>query len=135
MNLHIEGIGLLAALLVAGLFVCGAVGIILRGVAEGRSLLVLLPEGVVECYRGEMNKIAVLSFSAVQKMNLDKQTTIRSDREGFTSSRTNYWLNVYDRRGGYVKWNIRTCYGDLVVIGGNIIAAFEYYQRQQIQQS
>jgi hypothetical protein len=132
-GLHIEGIGLVAALFAAGLFLSGAVWVVLRSLAEGRSLLVLLPEGVVECYQGKMGKIAPLSFSMVQKMNMDKQTTVRSNSEGHTSSSTNYWLNVYDGEGGYVKWNIRTCYGDPVVTGGNIIAAFEHYQRQQMQ--
>ncbi|QBD74914.1 hypothetical protein EPA93_02470 [Ktedonosporobacter rubrisoli] len=131
---HIDGPGLVAALVVAGLFLLAAVWIVRGSLLEGHSLLVLLPEGVVECYRGQKDKIAHLSFNMVQKMDMDKQITVRGDTEDRTSSSTDYWFNVYYRENRYVKWNIHDCYGDPIVIGGNIIAAFEHYQRQQMQQ-
>ncbi len=120
-------------LLLGGLFIWGAIAIIRSARKEGRSLLVLLPEGVVECYRGKADKITALRFDRIRRMDMNTQTVVSTDSEGNRHSSTNYWLNVYDTAGRYQKWGLRQTYGDPIVIGGNIIAAYEYYRQQPSQ--
>src|SRR6266702_8782524 len=127
-------IALGALLLVGGLCLWGALAILRFARNEGRSLLVLLPEGVVECYRGKADKITALRFDRIRRMDMNTQTVVSTDSDGSRRSSTSYWLNVYDTAGRYQKWDLRTTYGDPVVIGGNIIAAYEYYRQQLSQQ-
>jgi hypothetical protein len=120
-------------LLLGGLCIWGAIAARRSAIKDGRSLLVLLPEGVVECYRGEADKITALRFDRIRRMDMNTQTVISTDSKGDTHSSTSYWLNVYDTAGRYQKWDLRNTYGDPIVIGGNIIAAYEYYRQQPSQ--
>lgn len=97
--------------------------------ADGRSRFVLLPEGVLECYRGKRDKVAVLHFEQIQKMSLDHQTSVSTDSEGHASSSLSAWLNVYYQNGTFVKWDLPSRYGDPIALGGNIIAAYEHFMR------
>lgn len=78
------------------------------------------------------SNITALHFDRIQNMAMDHQVVVTGNGNGVTSS-TIYWLNVYDDRGGYVKWNMHDCYGDPTTIAGNIIAAYQQYQRYQQQ--
>ena len=97
--------------------------------ADRRSRFVFLPEGVVECYRGKRNKVAVLHFEQIQKMSLDHETSVSTDSEGYTRSSLSVWLNVYYQNGTFVKWDLPPRYGDPIALGGNIVAAYEHFMR------
>ncbi len=118
-------------LLFGGLCLWGALAILRFARKEGRSLLVLLPEGVVECYRGKADKITALRFDRIRRMDMNTQTVVSTDSDGSRRSSTSYWLNVYDTAGRYQKWDLRQTYGDPIVIGGTIIAAYEEYRHHQ----
>ncbi len=102
-------------LLLGGLFIWGAIAVIRSAIKEGRSLPVLLPEGVVECYRGKTDKTTALRFDRIRRMDMNTQTVVTTDSEGKRHSSTNYWLNVYDTAARYQKWGLRQTYGDPIV--------------------
>lgn len=104
----------LAWLIGLGIFVGLSAWLIFTQRREGRSLLVILPEGVVEC-PGEKNA---------------KETILQFDKIRHMDSENVYWLNIYGYHGEYTKWEIDSEYGDLVIIGGNIISAYQYYQQR-----
>jgi hypothetical protein len=120
-------------LLFGGLCLWGALAMLRFARKEGRSLLVLVPDGVVECYRGKADKITALHFDGIRRMDMNTQTVVSTDSEGSRRSSTSYWLNVYDTAGRYQKWDLRQTYGDPIVIGGTIIAAYEEYRHHQSQ--
>ena len=97
--------------------------------ADRRSRFIFLPEGVVDCYRGKRDKVAVLHFELIQKMSLDHQTLVSSDGQGHASSSLDVWLNIYFLNGTFVKWDLPFRYGDPIALGGNIIASYEYFMR------
>ena len=95
---------------------------------KGRySWFVFLPDGVVECYHGDREKLGILHFDEVKKMDLDHQTTMSVERGRSTSSSMEVWLNVYLQDGTFMKWNIPARYGDPIALGGTIVAAYEYF--------
>jgi hypothetical protein len=101
--------------------------------ADGRSCFVILPEGIVMCYRGQRNKVSVLYFEQIQKLSLDHQTVVTGGESG--SSSTLYaWFNVFYHNGTYVKWDLpTTTYGNPIALGGNVVAAYERFLQQRGQ--
>lgn len=97
---------------------------------QRRSLLVILPEGVVECYEGKIANTTTLEFEKIQ--HIDREThnsTINNGR--VISYITSSWLNIYGYHGEYTKWDIDSDYGDPIDIEGKIVAAYQYYRQQQ----
>jgi hypothetical protein len=97
--------------------------------ADRRSRFVFLPEGVVDCYRGKRDKVAVLHFEQIQKMSLDHRTSVSTGGQGYASSSLDVWLNIYFLNGTFVKWDLPFRYGDPIALGGNIAASYEYFMR------
>ena len=93
------------------------------------SILVFLPEAVVQCYAGDLNKTTCLYFPNISEINLAKQTEV-SGEEGSISTTVHYWLDVYTNDGRYVKWWTSDCFGDRRSILKNVIAAHNYYLYQ-----
>ena len=105
----------------------------LSAVANRYSWFVRLPDGVLECFHGKREDMAVLHFDLIRKMDLDHQTTVKADSDGNTESTLTTWLNVYSQNGTYVKWNIPSRYGDPIALGGTIVAAYEHFMRMHGQ--
>jgi hypothetical protein len=99
------------------------------GLLDRHTRFVFLPDGVVECFRGKREKMAFLHFDLIKKMDLDHQTTVSVDSEGSSSSAMMVWLNVYFQDGTFMKCNIPAWYGDPLVIGGTIVAAYEHFMQ------
>jgi hypothetical protein len=95
--------------------------------ASRYSWFVFLPDGVVECYHGDREKLGILHFDFIKKMDLDHQTTVSVDSGRSSSSSMAVWLNVYFQDGRFMKWDIPDRYGDPIVLGGTIVAAYEYF--------
>jgi hypothetical protein len=58
------------------------------------------------------------------------QNTVVSGNEDGISSRTFYWLDVYDNDGTYIKWQIRNCFGDTASLYKTIVGAYNHYRRE-----
>jgi len=116
------------ALLPGGLIVWGIVRAISDTLADDRSLLVFLPDGVVECRHGKADAITALSFERIQQIEME-HGRVNPYSPAF------YWLNISDTDGGQMKWPIHPSYGIPVTTAENIIGAFQRYQRQVVKQS
>src|SRR5581483_10076291 len=104
--------------------------LISRSLRQRRSLLVILPEGVVECYEGKIANITTLEFEKIQHM--DRETHNSDFNNGRAISYvTSSWLNIYGYHGEYTKWDIGSNYGDPIDIEGKIFAAYQYYRQQK----
>ncbi len=91
-----------------------------------RSILVLLPEGVVQCIGGNIYQASWLNYAGIDRIKLAQKTEINGV-DGDISTRTFYWLDVYGINGTYRKWWVNGCFGDTAYFCKTIIAAFNYY--------
>jgi MFS family permease len=98
--------------------------------AKKRSLLVIFPEGVVDCYRGYVGRFGWLPFAPIQRLDLARQVQVSSSRYGSSSS-TSYSLDVYFQNGTYGTWSIGGDFGYVEAIYKQIIAAHTHYQLQR----
>ena len=95
-------------ILMIGCFICVVAMPICRNIAKERekSLFIIMPEGAVVCYNGNLNTIRWLSFLNIVRLELMAQTKIEG-YEGSITSSTSYWLDVYSRNGTYFSWSIK----------------------------
>jgi hypothetical protein len=91
--------------------------------------LVILPEGVVQYDANDPENIGWLYYPNIDRMELAQQTEVVGF-DGDINSRTYYWLDIYGSEGAYLKWGIISCFGDTASICKTIIAAYNYYWRQ-----
>jgi len=98
-----------------------------RAGENSRSILVLLPEGVVQCIGGNIYQASWLNFAGIDRIQLAHRTEINGV-DGDISTRTFYWLDVYGINGTYRKWWVNGCFGDTAYFCKTIIAAYDYYQ-------
>src|SRR3989442_9799258 len=113
------GIPCLICILIA--FVSGQ-----RAGVNSRSILVLLPEGVVQCIGGDIQRAYWLNFAGIDRIELAQRTVINGI-DGDISTQTYYWLDVYCDDGTYFEWWIRGCFGNTAYLCKTIIAAYNYY--------
>lgn len=90
-------------------------------------VLVILPQGAVKwTVFNHETFYAPLYFPSIDKLQLAQETQIIGT-EGDINTITEYWLDVYDSDGSYLKWYIERFYDDAASIGKSIIAAYNYY--------
>lgn len=99
------------------------------------SLLVLLPEGVVQCM-GWSNlshrSVQVLDYADVASMNLKVRTTTTHDAATHTSSAsTRFGLDILHRDNSKHYWPINSHYGPPETIAQGIIADYSRYTALQ----
>lgn len=123
--------GATAGILVCCLILCVGMALVYtrKAASTDQSILVILPEGVVQCDANDPEKIYRMDFPVIDRIELAQQTEVVGF-DGDINSRTYYWLDLYCSDGSYLKWGIDTCYGDTASIGKAIIAAYNYYWRQ-----
>jgi hypothetical protein len=97
--------------------------------AQKRSVLVLLPEGIAGCYVDDLDNPFWLYFPNIHNLELAQNTVVSGNEDG-VSSRTFYWLDVYDNDGTYIKWQIRNCFGDTASLYKTIVGAYNHYRRE-----
>jgi hypothetical protein len=97
--------------------------------AQKRSVLVLLPEGIAGCYVDDLDNPFWLYFPNIHNLELAQNTVVSGNEDGI-SSRTFYWLDVYDNDGTYLKWQIRNCFGDTASLYKTIVGAYNHYRRE-----
>ena len=93
------------------------------------SILAILPTGVVQCDADDLENIWWLYFPNIDRIELAQETRIEGF-DGDIGTETRYWLDIYCSDGRYLKWWINNCFGDTASIGKTIIAAYNYYWRQ-----
>jgi hypothetical protein len=93
---------------------------------EERSLLIILPEGVVKYRGGNLKTFYWLQFSDIRKIDLAQETEVCGNEDGISTTNT-YWLDVYLRNGRYLKWHAGNEFADTASICKLIIAAYSYY--------
>jgi hypothetical protein len=120
----------------AGIFVLciiSCVGVALvytsKAASNDQAILVILPEGVVQYDANDPENIGWLYYPTIDGMELAQQTEVVGF-DGDINSRTYYWLDIYGSEGAYLKWGIISCFGDTASICKTIIAAYNYYWRQ-----
>lgn len=76
-----------------------------------------------------------MSFSSIEHIMLSHvmHVTGSGSRRGGTHIRTrhSYWLDVEWGDGNYSKWDFLKKFGDPVVIGNTIVAAWRAYRRNK----
>jgi len=114
--------------------ICSAICIIVAHVSRkkadaiGCSLLVLLPEGVVQCYADDLENISWLYYPGIDRLELAQKTEISGNEDG-VNSQTYYWLDMYGSDGAYFNLQIRDCFGDTAFLSKTIIAAYNHYRQ------
>lgn len=97
-----------------------------------RSLLIILPDGVVKCNGGNLNEVYWLQFSDIKRIELARETEVSGNEDGISTT-TFYWLDIYSHDGEYRKWQILDHFGDTACLCKNIIAAYDHYRGYQKQ--
>lgn len=100
-----------------------------RAKSKRRSILVIMPEGVIQCYGGNLKYLSFLYFSNIYRIELMQRTEL-SSVNGKIFTDAYYWLDVYSTNGVYIKWWINICFGDTEYLCKSIIAAYNHYKYQ-----
>jgi hypothetical protein len=93
-----------------------------------RSFLVLLPEGVVQCWGSNSDSYSWLYFPGIYRIDLAQKTKI-AGIDGDIFVRTDYWLDIYSQDGSYDTWQVSDCFGDTLHLYKTVIAAYNHYWR------
>ena len=101
----------------------------LHNFRHGICVLAILPIEVVQYDANDPENIGWLHYPNIDRIELAQETRIEGF-DGDINSRTYYWLDIYCSDGTYLKWWINNCFGDTALIGKTIIAAYNYYWRQ-----
>ena len=126
--LSLGTVGLFIPLIVA---VAAAIFVGYRMARAKDSVLVLLPEGVVQC-TGWSNpshrSVQVLDYADVASMNLKVRTTTTHDEATHMSSAsTHFGLDILRRDTSKHYWPIDSCYGPPETIAQDIISDYARY--------
>ena len=93
------------------------------------SILILLPEGVVQCFAGNLNNPAWLSYPNIRNIQFVQKTNVSGNEDGI-STYNYYWLDVYGDDGNYYQFKISSVFGDQEFLCKTIIAAYNHYWSQ-----
>ncbi|GCE22949.1 hypothetical protein [Dictyobacter kobayashii] len=124
--------GLLLVLVPVALAV--GVGLLARSRTERarNSLLILLPEGVVQCMdcsQPAKHSFKVLNYAEIVNLDLKVETTTSSYNEmtHSSSSHTSMWLNIHMRHGALERWNLNSLYAPPETTAQYIISGYAQY--------
>jgi hypothetical protein len=97
-----------------------------KAVLAKRSILVILPEGAVQCYAGDLRYLSWLHFSTIKRIGITREIEVSGNEDGIRTT-TFYWLDIYSHNGEYRKWQVPGYFGDTAYLCKNIIAAYDHY--------